>query len=144
MGYTEKEFQAMLKNPAVRIAGTRPIDNVSIKPVDRQCVDQADIPKRGKPNKTESEAGVMLGYEFPGCKLVFEGITLRLDCGMAYTGDWNVHLPDGKILIVEVKNAGYKHPSYGRSKMAFNQCKIDYPMFSYRWMVKNKSEWNIT
>jgi hypothetical protein len=96
-----------------------------------------------QPNKTEQSAMTMLGYEFSGCKIVYEGITLRLDNSMKYTPDVNVHLPDGKILLVEVKNAGFKHASYGRSKMAFSQCKLDYPQFEYRWMVKDKSEWTI-
>jgi hypothetical protein len=102
-----------------------------------------EIRKR-QPNKTETEYGYRLSLEFPGCKIVFEGITLRLDCGAKYTADWCTHLPDGKILLCEVKNSGYKHASHGRSRLAFSQAKIDFPQFIFRWCSKDKTGWSIS
>lgn len=95
------------------------------------------------PNKTESEYGRLLELEFVGCRAIFEGMTLRMANGHKYTPDWMVIKADGTILLVEVKNAGYKHASYGRSRLAYNQCKIEYPMFSYRWAEKEKGSWSV-
>jgi hypothetical protein len=103
---------------------------------------ESDYPQRGKvPNKTEASYATLLGFEFPGCKITFESISLRLENGHRYTPDLCVHTADG-LLLVEVKNAAYKHASYGRSKMAFAQCRIDYPQFRYRWTEKDKNTWD--
>jgi len=95
-----------------------------------------------RPNKTEAEYGRMLQVEFPGCEVVYEGITLKLRNNLKYTGDWAVKLPDNGILIVEVKNSAYKHASYGRSKMAYKDAQIDWPMFKFRWAEKHKGLWD--
>ena len=102
------------------------------------------ISKKAKgPNKTETEAGRMLSMEFPGCKVRYEPVTLHLENGGSYTADHGVFLPDGILLLVEVKNAAYKHASYGRSKMAFSQSRLDFPMHRYRWMEKTKEGWQV-
>ena len=99
------------------------------------------VPK-SQPNKTETEYGNRLALEFRGAVIKFEGLTLKLDNGMKYTPDWVVRETlTGQIILVEVKNAAYKHASYGRSKMAFAQCQIDWPMFGYRWAEKTKDGW---
>jgi len=94
------------------------------------------------PNKTESEYRYRLELEFVGCRAIFEGMTLRMANGHKYTADWMVVKADGSILLVEIKNAAYQHASYGRSKLAFNQCRVEYPMFSYRWAEKEKGSWS--
>ena len=100
--------------------------------------------KSGKPNKTETEYGNILKYEYPGCEPRFEAVSIYLENGSRYTPDWCVPLPGGSLLLVEVKNGAYRHASYGRSKMAFQQCRIDWPQFKYRWAEKFKDGWKIT
>jgi hypothetical protein len=97
-----------------------------------------------KQTKTETEYGARLSFEFPGCKIRFEPIALTLENGHRYRPDWLVHLPCGGILLVEVKNGGFQHASYGRSKMAFNQARIDFPTFRYRWAEKCQGAWTVT
>ena len=101
----------------------------------------AKEPKHRQPNKTETAYLNRLKCEFPGSLIRYEGITLLLENGHRYTPDFVVSV-DGTLLLVEVKNAAYKHASYGRSKMAFAQAQIDYPMFVYRWAEKVGGEWH--
>lgn len=92
---------------------------------------------RKGPNKTESEAGRMLVNSGLYADVRYEGITLRLKNGARYTPDWFcIHGLGCKPVCVEVKNAGYRHASYGRSRMAWAQAAIDYPCFEFRWMDK--------
>lgn len=98
------------------------------------------------PNKTESEYGRMLQLEFPNCKIRYEALSFTVDLdgdGFRYTPDWVVYLPSGGLLCVEVKNAGYKHASYGRAKLAFAATRDQWPMFDFRWAEKEKSSWSI-
>lgn len=99
--------------------------------------------KHKGPNKTELEYATRLGYEFPGCKPLFEGLKLKLATDQVYSPDWVVRLTDGQILCVEVKNAAYQHASYGRSKMAFNYAKLEWP-FKFRWAEKTKEGWDVS
>lgn len=102
--------------------------------------------KRGVPNKTESEYGRMLGMEHPGCRVIFEGMSFRMSNGHTYTPDWIVLTPDG-VLCVETKARGangYRLPSYQRAKLAFDQCKIEYSCFRWRWAERNKGIWEVS
>jgi hypothetical protein len=102
-------------------------------------------PKTAGPNKTEAEYGNRLGFEFPEADIVFEGLTLRMQNGHKYTPDWVVKCPNGEIHCVEVKargNSGFRHASYGRARLAFDQARIDWP-FRFRWVEKHKGVWNV-
>lgn len=102
--------------------------------------------KHGKPNKTESEYATRLAFEFPGRSIEFEAVTLHLPNGHAYTPDWVVKLPDGQILCVEVKargKNGFRHPSYQRAKVMFDQSRLDWPMFKWRWAEKQSGMWAV-
>lgn len=132
MRLTEKEYEDLKKRGMVRENGA------SRTPAPPQAG-----PSGGQgPNKTEASYMHLLAFEFPGCKITFEGISLKLDNGARYTPDIVVHAPDG-LLLVEVKNSAYRHASYGRSRMAFNQCRIDFPQFKYRWAEKDKNTWDV-
>jgi hypothetical protein len=112
--------------------------------------------KRPKqPNKTEAEYGLILKAEFPNAygltlkaefanwmapMIVFEGLTMSLKSGHKYTPDWVVKLANGDILCVEVKNSAYKHASYGRSRLAFDCARTEWP-FLFRWVEKTKEGW---
>ena len=109
------------------------------KVVDSPPVAEVAKPRGGKPNKTETAYGHHLEMEFPGCQPIFEGLKLKLATGQVYSPDWVVRLSTG-ILCVEVKNAAYQHASYGRSRMAFNYAKLEWP-FMFRWVEKTKEGW---
>lgn len=138
MRMTEKEYEELKKRGMVRENGS---SRITVQPQEANTPSEAKSGGKG-PNKTEASYMNLLAFEFPGCKISFEGISLRLDNGARYTPDVAVHTPEG-LLLVEVKNAAYKHASYGRSKMAFNQCRLDYPQFQYRWAEKDKNTWNV-
>lgn len=99
---------------------------------------------RGKPNKGELEYSRRLELEFPGAMILFEGLHLMMSNGHRYTPDWFVY--DGKtILCVEVKARGangFRMPSYQRAKLAFDQCRVEYPFIQFRWAEKHKGQWS--
>lgn len=75
-------------------------------------------------------------------RVVFEGLTLHLANGHAYTPDWVVFRPGGiaddpgdypsEITLIEVKGR-YKLGSYQRARLAFDQARIEYPEFEFVW-----------
>lgn len=109
---------------------------------------EAKPAKKGKlPNKTETSYMWLLSLEFPDAKIRYEGLTFHMDCGHAYTPDAVVTFPDGKMLMVEIKPGkgknGFRHGSYQRAKVAFDQCKVEYPQFGWRWVEKTSTGWDI-
>lgn len=107
--------------------------------------------ERPKMTKAEAEYGLILQAEFPGSRIDYEGITLKLRNMHRYTPDWIVQIPEGiltyeTILLVEVKVKGangFRQASYGRAKLAYDQAKLDYPYFQFRWVEKFKGQWII-
>lgn len=103
------------------------------------------IDKQHSPNKTESEYGRMLQMEFPGALVKFEPVTFHMENGHRYTPDWVVQIPGCvSLIIVEVKargKNGFRLPSYQRAKLAFDQCRVDYPQFTWRWAEKSSGTW---
>ena len=101
---------------------------------------------RSKMTKTEIEYGNMLEMQYHQ-KPQFEAVTFHLLNGHAYTPDWQIKLPDGNLLLVEVKargRNGFRQPSYQRAKVMFDQSKLDYPMFQWQWAEKHNGEWSIS
>lgn len=99
-----------------------------------------------QPNKTESAYGRRLEMEYPGSRVRYEAITFTLDNGHRYTPDWIVFHPDGKILCVEVKakgKNGFRHPSYQRARCMFDQCRVELPMFAWRWADRCGANWDV-
>lgn len=100
-----------------------------------------------QPTKTEMDAWALLEKTGRYSRIVWEGISLRLRNGHRYLPDLvcipkklllrGMEVPQS-ILLVEVKNAAYKLPSYGRSKLAYDQAKLDWPEYEYAFMVKGK------
>ena len=96
--------------------------------------------------KTKTEQDYERAYLF-GKNYKFEGITLRMSNGHRYTPDYFVCETSGDgepgtIELHEVKGS-YKLQSYGRAKMAFDQCKIEFPMFKFIWATKTKEGWEL-
>lgn len=151
MRMTEEEF-AQLKNVRVAKNSCFQLDTKNARGTigENQIVDRLagldkPIPKRGDPNKTEAEYGRLLQLEFSGSRVVFEAMTLRMANGHRYTPDWVV-MGSGGILCVEVKAVGkngYKHPSYQRAKVAFDQCRVEFPWFCWRWAEKVNGIWEV-
>lgn len=165
MRMTEDEYAALISRRAAAIRDTarqlgcpapknaeRLADDsipLSSKPVNLRLVQkprgQTAAPRQAKqPNKTEAEYGKLLGLEFPGALIVFEGFSFRMSNGHRYTPDWVVCKED-LLLCVEVKargKNGFRHPSYQRARLAFDQCKHDYPAIQWRWAEKFRGTWD--
>lgn len=80
----------------------------------------------------------------------FEGITFHMSNGHRYTPDFFVwsnfdFMTENSDMIEchEVKGS-YKLQSYGRAKLAFDQCQQEFPMFKFVWATKTKEGWVIT
>jgi hypothetical protein len=100
--------------------------------------------KKGKKgaNKTEMAAFHYLTQCYRGARIRYEAITFHLQAEAAYTPDWLVSLSENDTMIcVEVKNAAYKHASYGRSRLAFRQAALEFPQFQFIWLELRNNEW---
>ncbi len=101
---------------------------------------------RSAPNKTESEYARLLALEFPGASITFEGLTFKLRNSHRYTPDWIVNSGDGQVVCVEVKargKNGFRFASYGRARLAFDQAKLDWPNYQWRWAEKHNGIWEV-
>lgn len=157
---SEAEYEALISKRAAAIRDTarqlgcpvpksaeRLADDsipLSSKPVSLRLVQNTTTPRQAKqPNKTEAEYGKLLGLEFPGALIIFEGFSFRMTNGHRYTPDWVVCRED-LLLCVEVKargKNGFRHPSYQRARLAFDQCRHDYPAIQWRWAEKHCGSW---
>ncbi len=146
MSYTESDLQKMLQNPAVRIAGLGKIALPLPTPLPiKENASQSKFGGCGKQTKTEMEYGRMLGYEFPDCTVEPFAITLRLAAGHKYSPDYVVKDKTGIRLIVEVKQRGkdgFRQNSYQRAKVMFDQSRIEYPFWKFRWSEKHCGIWD--
>ena len=136
---SESELQVILARGHVKEHGAGKVADIPAK------VEEKKVAGR-KQTKTEAEAGRMLSLEFPGCTVIFHGLAFYLIAGHRYTADYCVHLPEGKILVVEVKQEGrngFKQQSYRDAKVRFDQSRHEWPMFRFRWMTKTKDGWQV-
>lgn len=102
---------------------------------------QQSKPKRLKMTKTEREYLALLLRTHGENDVVFQGITLRMKNGHKYTPDFVVYEWD-RISLHEVKG-GYRLGSYQRARLAFDQARVEWPMFSFWWAEKRNGEWKI-
>jgi hypothetical protein len=133
-GWTAEEVAA--HNAKVRGVNTAPVPRPSPK--------VGESVKKGKKgaNKTEMAAFHYLTQCYRGARIRYEAITFHLQAEAAYTPDWLVSLSgDNTMICVEVKNAAYKHASYGRSRLAFRQAALEFPQFQFIWLELVKGEW---
>lgn len=75
--------------------------------------------------KTLEEAGEITGVKF-------HPISFHLDNGHRYTPDF-AFIDGGRAHFVEVKGS-YKLGSYQRARMAFDQVRIEWPLFGWMWV----------
>jgi hypothetical protein len=99
-------------------------------------------PKRSKMTKTEAEYFARLMNWHGSDNVTFQGITLRMRNGHKYTPDFVVY-DEGKIELHEVKGA-YRLGSYQRARLAFDQARVEWPMFTFWWAEKKDGEWKIS
>jgi len=111
------------------------------------CDEVVKIPKQ-KMTKTEAEYERIYLSNFPH---KFEGITLRMENSHRYTPDFFVvghededsrGIQQRRLELHEVKGS-YKLHSYGRARLAFDQCKKEFPMFKFVWATKTSNGWVI-
>ena len=88
--------------------------------------------KRRQMTKTEQEA--MRRFCPPDAR--FEAITFHLACNHRYTPDlcWWDEL--NVLHCMEVKGS-YKLNSYSRSKLAYDQAKVEFPKVAWQWKQRN-------
>lgn len=89
---------------------------------------------KGGPNATEAEYRDLF---LAGKDARFEGCSLKMANGHTYTGDWAVY--DGSEVkeIHECKGA-YAFFSQARARLAFDQCRIEFPHIKFFWGRKGK------
>ena len=132
----EKEYQDFIKNKHVKEHGAKSL--LAPPPL---APEQTLPMKVGRtPNKTETAAYHYLKMCYPNAVIRYEAVTFHLEQKAAYTPDYLVTLGDDMICY-EIKNAGYKHASYGRSRLAFRQAALEFPQFQFIWLELQKGEW---
>lgn len=96
------------------------------------------VPKQKKVPQTEIEYEAILRGEFPGCKVIHEGIAFRLPSGSRYLPDFTVWSADRLRLIVETKGPK-RLLSAARSHEAFKTLIRQFPDVCHRFAQKQES-----
>ena len=114
-----------------------------VKPLSDEFAKPKRKAKVGKgaqqPNATEqeyAEYGLSITVD-----LRFQALTFHMKNGNDYTPDWIQFDCEGlPCRAVEVKGSHRFH-SHGRARLAFNQCKIEFPGIEWIWATKTKEGW---
>jgi hypothetical protein len=93
------------------------------------------MPKSHQPNKTEAR----YNRERLAGKGKYEALSFRMANGHRYTPDW--YEPE-TATVHEVKGA-YKFGSHGRARLAFDQCRAEFPQFRFVWATWKKGQWEV-
>jgi hypothetical protein len=93
-------------------------------------------PPAPKMTKTEQQFEARLVAMYGRECVRFESMTLRLANGHRYTPDFVVRHGD-RLAIYEVKGS-YRLHSHGRARLAFDQARTEWPMWSWVWAEKQK------
>jgi hypothetical protein len=137
-GWTIEEINAYRKK-----RGLLPVANST--PSSKEAVVNSELPEKKVRHMKKAEMSqTEIEYQrdiLAGKKAQFEAITLRMANGHRYTPDFFV-FNDGVIEMHEVKGS-YQLNSEQRAKLAFDQCKVEYPMFKFVWAVKRNGVWDI-
>ena len=105
-------------------------------------VQKAKAPSRGKrvaavatkePNTTEAEYAKLF---LAGKDVIYEGFKFKMLNGHAYTPDWVVFNADGSVSEAHEVKGGYAMFSQGRARLAFDQCKVEFPNVKFFWAKK--------
>ncbi len=90
--------------------------------------DHPNLTRPSGPNVAEQTVLSMLGFG----PHHFESRAFAMSNGHVYTAD----AFDGRR-VLEVK--GFKHGSYGRSRLAFDQCRVEFPDYQWIWAERKKT-----
>ena len=108
-----------------------------------ECLDAAERkqpkPKRGRMNKTETAMSMELeSYRAQGVvtRWRFESVKLRLADNTWYTCDFQVWLPDNRILMLEVKGWLREHGG-----IRFKVARELYPEYIWLMYRREKGHW---
>ncbi len=99
---------------------------------------------RGEPRKmtqTEMEFKILFLAAYDDVK--FEGVTFNMQNGHVYTGDFVYWDNEGQFCCDEVKGEK-KLLSYQRARLAFDQCRQEFPKVRFRWAEKRDGKWEVT
>ena len=99
---------------------------------------QASVPaekQSKKPAMTKTEMEAQRLFCPPGAR--FEGVTFAMSNGHRYTPDFVWWGDDGRMTCMEVKGS-FRLGSYQRAKLAFDQCKAEFPQVTWVWKERQK------
>jgi hypothetical protein len=99
------------------------------------------VKTRRTPNKTETRYKLEVIDRAGGLLPTFEAMSFRMANGHRYTVDWCYRL-NGRIVFAEVKGA-HRYHSHQRARLAFDQCRVDWPEFVWVWATWTGEEWKI-
>jgi hypothetical protein len=122
------------KSKARRASDPLPISLPSPRPVKPAKVKQG-------PTMNSTEREYARTY-LAGKDVRFEGYPLKMANGHTYTADFAVYVGGVVVELHEVKG-GYTMPSQQRSRLAFDQCRVEYPLIKFIWAKKSKKGWSI-
>lgn len=133
-----RAFLKPASGPADGLAGTNGTGGAIEKPSNIQ---KASKPRQ--PNKTELRfRDAQMEHVRPGLR--FEALTLRLANGHKYTPDWVYVTRDLLVQCFEIKDSRYRHASFQRSRLAFDQAATEFPCFRFFWCEWDGNKWTIT
>lgn len=102
--------------------------------------------EKAKMSATEKRyrARLLAIHASDGAKVEFQPLRLKMKNGHAYRPDFVVTYPDGSKELHECKGS-FRLPSHGRSLLAFDQCRVEFPAFKFVLAKeKKKGEWEIS
>ena len=135
---TRTHWQASELRPS-DLAAMSPTDRARYDPTGRKvAIPKAYRAKKGRRKMTETEKEYACHRRmFFSKPLRFEPMTLHMQNGHSYTPDF-VEFERGKpATCIEVKGA-YKLGSYQRARLAFDQCRKEFPCFRWIWAEKQQ------
>jgi hypothetical protein len=134
---------ALCISPRDRAAiGLSPIDPSNHTPEPQKPLKQAKESKTKaskQPNPTEER----YRRDFlEGLDARYEALSFKLKNGHRYTPDWVVVSELGFLECHEVKGA-YKFHSQSRARMAYDQCRIEWPAIRWVWATWTGEKWRV-
>lgn len=87
------------------------------------------VTKPKGPNPTER---LFRDQHLAGQDARFEGHKFKMANGHTYTPDWAVFVGGVLTDVYEVKG-GYAFYSQGRARLAFDQCRVEFPAVRFHW-----------
>ena len=132
--------------PAQRI-GAALIDAAHGRDVDmpRHAATPPAKPSKGKRGMSKTEQRYLFDRLMDkGAR--YEAITFKMASGHRYTPDfvtWDEWMGCPRMVVHEVKGS-YRLGSYGRARLAFDQCKVEFPHIAFVWAEWNGKKWEVT